>query len=437
MAQRKPTTGRLLQPWNMGDIARVEIRFLPSRPNAVPSATVPPELRVFHWRPRPTWGFLSPMTSRLEVVDDPVVSASGGPALVREDGVRRQAAIAKIPQEIVIGRSAEMQKVFEMVGRVAPLPVPVLLLGETGTGKEVFARLIHSLGARPRGPFVPVNLAAIPNDLLESTMFGHERGSFTGAVARRVGKVTNADGGTLFLDEIGEMRVDMQAKVLRFLQEKEYEPVGGSETITSDARLVTATNQDLGEAIAAGRFRTDLLYRMNVVTIRIPPLRQRLEDLDEFVEMFRRRYQSEFQRPSFGVSPTAMQLLHSYAWPGNIRELENRVQRAVGLSQGPMLEPEDFFESEALDAETFVRSCTGDLRTLDSLEESYIRHVLSHTSKQSDAARVLGIDRKTLYKKMLDYGMLPPKATVAPRRDEDVAGSAGREATPKGSGSRV
>jgi DNA-binding NtrC family response regulator len=293
--------------------------------------------------------------------------------------------------------------------------VSVLILGETGAGKEVFARLLHAQSRRASGPFVAVNLAAIPSELVESTLFGHERGAFTGAVTRHAGKLAQAHGGTLFLDEVAEMRVDLQAKLLRALQEKVFEPVGSREPVPSDVRLVSATNADLAAAVSQGAFRKDLFYRINVVSFRLPSLRERMDDIPELLLHFVRRYSEAFQKPVRGVSPAAQEALRSYKWPGNIRELENKVQRAVALADGPLLELKDFFDLDSLDPEGFVREVARRPCTLEEVEEAYVREVLRHTGgHQGEASRVLGIDRKTLYNKIVKYGLLAPRA--APRQ---------------------
>jgi two-component system, NtrC family, response regulator HydG len=327
------------------------------------------------------------------------------------------AAAAALPGDIIWGRSPRVRDACDLVRRVAPLPVPVLILGETGAGKEVFARLIHAQSTRARGPFVAVNLAAIPSELVESTLFGHERGAFTGAVARHQGKLAQAHGGTLFLDEVAEMRVDLQAKLLRAIQQKEFEPVGGREPVPSDVRLVSATNADLGEAVNRGSFRKDLFYRINVVSFRLPSLRERQEDISDLLMHFVQRYGDAFSKPVRGVSPAAMEALHSYKWPGNIRELENRVQRAVALSEGHTLELRDFFDLEMLDPQGFVREMARSPATLEEVEEAYIREVLRHCGgHQGEAARVLGIDRKTLYNKLVRYGLLAPRTITAAKQ---------------------
>jgi DNA-binding NtrC family response regulator len=325
--------------------------------------------------------------------------------------------VAAPGSDIVWGRSPRVHEVCDLVRRVAPLPVPVLVLGETGAGKEVFARLIHSQSRRAAGPFVPVNLAAIPSELVESTLFGHERGAFTGAVARHPGKLAQAHGGTLFLDEVAEMRVDLQAKLLRAIQEKAYEPVGGREPVPSDVRLVSATNVDLVGAVAQGTFRKDLFYRINVISFRLPALRERADDIPELLSHFVRRYCGAFDKPVRSISPAALEALVTYKWPGNIRELENKVQRAVALSEGPVLDLADFFDLEMLDTQGFVRDAARTPGTLEEVEEAYIREVLRHTGgHQGEAARVLGIDRKTLYNKMLRLGLLAPRAPAVPAR---------------------
>jgi len=317
--------------------------------------------------------------------------------------------------DVVWGQSPRVHEVCALVRRVAPLPVPVLILGETGAGKEVFARLIHSQSRRAQGPFVAVNLAAIPSELVESTLFGHERGAFTGAVARHLGKLAQAHGGTLFLDEIAEMRVDLQAKLLRAIQEREYEPVGGREPVPSDVRLISATNIDLLAAVGRGTFRKDLFYRINVVSFRLPALRERAEDIPELLDHFVRRYSSAFDKSVRSISPAATDALVTYKWPGNIRELENKVQRAVALAEGPTLDLADFFDLEMLDTQGFVQDAAKSPGTLEEVEEAYIREVLRHTGgHQGEAARVLGIDRKTLYNKMVRSGLLAPRSQPPP-----------------------
>ncbi len=239
----------------------------------------------------------------------------------------------------IVGSSPAMQDVYRAIGRVASRNVTVLILGESGTGKEVVARAIYHYSNRSDQRFLPINCAAIPEQLLESELFGHEKGAFTGADRKRIGKFELASEGTIFLDEIGDMTPLMQTKILRVLQDQQFERLGGSETIRTDARLIAATNKDLATAIKDGSFRSDLFYRLNVYTIELPPLRERMDDLSDLVEYFVRRYAKELAKPVDAVAPAAMEQLAAYDWPGNIRELQSVIQRAVLDSTGPMIVP--------------------------------------------------------------------------------------------------
>jgi len=242
-----------------------------------------------------------------------------------------------------------MEEVFSIVRKVASIDVPVLVLGESGTGKELVARAIHENSLRKDGPFIPINCGAIPETLLEAELFGHEKGAFTGAMGRVQGKVEYARGGTLFLDEIGDMPLLLQVKLLRFLQENVIQRVGGREDIEVDARIVTATNIDIEEAIKDGRFREDLYYRISVVTAKLPPLRDREEDISLLANLFMRRFAHEFKRRVRCFSVPSLRILDTYEWPGNIRELENRVKRAVIMTEAQTIEPSDLgFSSEVI-----------------------------------------------------------------------------------------
>ena len=303
-----------------------------------------------------------------------------------------------------------MQKVMRLARRVAPLPVPVLIFGESGTGKELLARWIHRMSDRADGPFVGVNLAAIPSDLIESTLFGHEKGAFTGAVGQRVGKFGLAREGTLLLDEITEFKLDLQPKLLRVLQEGEYDRVGGERTLRSEARVIAATNQDIHAAVRQGSFRSDLFYRLNVVAIRLPPLRERREDIPEIAELFLAKYNSLYRR-SVRLSPDAMEALMDRDWPGNIRELENAIQHAVIVAGVPYATHDDLFDSETSgrEVEALARQVADRGGTLEDLERRYIEEVLLRNGgHQGYAAKILGIDRKTLYNKIIKYGLRRP-----------------------------
>src|SRR5687767_11110154 len=244
-------------------------------------------------------------------------------------------------REFVVGASRHTREIVELVQKIAKLSATVLILGESGTGKELLARLIHRESAQPNAPFVPVNLAAIPRELVESTLFGHEKGAFTGAIRQQLGKFELASGGTLFLDEIGDLRYELQAKLLRAIQEGEIERVGGTHPIKTDFRLIAATNTDLEKAVKEGTFREDLFYRLNVIPVRMPALRDRIEDLPELARLFLDRYKSKFRKPVKGVADSALKILASYWWPGNIRELENLIERLVAVSDKEWITDED------------------------------------------------------------------------------------------------
>src|SRR5918995_365873 len=244
-------------------------------------------------------------------------------------------------REFLIGPSTQIRDIVDLVHKVAKLSATVLILGESGTGKELLARLLHRESGRGEAPFIAVNLSAIPHELVESTLFGHERGAFTGAHKQQLGKFELATGGTLFLDEIGDLRFDLQAKLLRAIQEGEIERVGGAKPIKTDFRLVVATNVDLEKAVKEGRFREDLYYRINVIPIRMPPLRDRIEDLPELARLFLERYRTKFRKPVRGIADSALKILATYWWPGNIRELENLIERLVAVSDKEWITDED------------------------------------------------------------------------------------------------
>src|SRR5918999_1951599 len=244
-------------------------------------------------------------------------------------------------REFLIGPSKQIRDIVDLVQKVARLSATVLILGESGTGKELLARLLHRESGKGEAPFIAVNLSAIPHELVESTLFGHERGAFTGAHRQQLGKFELAAGGTLFLDEIGDLRFDLQAKLLRAIQEGEIERIGGSKPIKTDFRLIAATNVDLEKAVKEGKFREDLFYRLNVIPIRMPPLRDRIEDLPELAQFFLRRYNLKFHKPVRGISDSALRILASYWWPGNIRELENLIERLVAVNDKEWITDDD------------------------------------------------------------------------------------------------
>jgi transcriptional regulator with PAS, ATPase and Fis domain len=293
-----------------------------------------------------------------------------------------------------------MRHVLELVESVATTDASVVIRGESGTGKELIARAIHAQSPRRFFPIVAVNCGAIPETLLESELFGHEKGAFTGAQYRRKGKIELAHGGTLFLDEIGDIPAKMQVDLLRVLESHRFTRLGGTQEIESDFRLICATNRDLEELVREGTFREDLYYRIHVFAIDVPPLRERREDIPELVEHFVHKFGRAMGKPPKQLTADADQLLRSYDWPGNVRELENAIERAMVVGQGNRIRPEDLplhVEREAARPKE---------RSLEALERDHIERVLREESGNvSQAARVLGIDRGTLYNKMKKYGI--------------------------------
>ncbi|HHP7233584.1 MAG TPA: sigma-54-dependent transcriptional regulator [Desulfobacterales bacterium] len=309
----------------------------------------------------------------------------------------------------IIGRSRAMKELLEMVAMIAPSEATVLISGESGTGKELIARAIHHNSPRREHPLVVVNCAALTDTLLESELFGHEKGAFTGADRRREGRFMQADGGTLFLDEIGETSAAMQAKLLRVLQEKEIQRVGGEETLPVDVRVLAATNRDLLQAVESGQFREDLFYRLNVVALEIPPLRERREDIPLLAQHFLGKFAEKNRKDVKGFTPQAMDMLLKYEWPGNVRELENAVERAVILLTGDHVTEKQLPMSitRALEDETPAPSQLDLSRTrpLEEIEKDAILAALEAAGgNKSEAARRLGITRKTLHKKLKRYG---------------------------------
>src|SRR5919108_3389959 len=306
-------------------------------------------------------------------------------------------------REFVVGPSKITRDIVDLVQKIAKLSATVLILGESGTGKELLARLIHREAGDPEAPFIAVNLAAIPRELAESTLFGHERGAFTGAHRQQLGKFELASNGTLFLDEAGDLRLDLQAKLLRAIQEGEIERVGGAKPIRTHFRLVVATNVDLEKAVRDGRFREDLFYRINVIPIRMPPLRDRIEDLPELARLFLDRYKAKFRKPVRGISGSALKILASYWSPGNIRELENLIERLVAVSDKEWITDEDLpleyhfakLDSTPSAGETlFQEAC-------DTFERNFILRALEKSDWNVTAtARYLGLPLSTLKHKM-------------------------------------
>jgi two-component system nitrogen regulation response regulator GlnG len=330
----------------------------------------------------------------------------------------------------LVGTTPAMQEIYKTIGRVAESDATVLINGESGTGKELVARAIHYHSKRSGRPFVAVNSAAIPSELLESELFGHEKGAFTGAVARKIGKFEAAAGGTLFLDEIGDMSMSLQGKLLRVLQEKEFERVGGTEPIRTDVRVIAATHHTLEKMVRENRFREDLFYRLNVIQINIPPLRKRKDDILPLAEHFLRKHQSGQSGPLRVLTPETQKVLRAYDWPGNVRELENAVQRALALSQGDKIFPdalppqvfspgkgvtvsfENFLEEKLTDLVDRLGGLDkGDIydMVIRRVEKPLLTLVLKKTEgNQVRAAQLLGINRNTLRKKIRELGIKGP-----------------------------
>ena len=318
----------------------------------------------------------------------------------------------------ITGSSEPMQEVYSLIGKVAATDATVLIGGESGTGKELVARTIHNQSNRAERPFVAMSAAALPTELIESELFGHEKGAFTGASSRKPGKFEMADGGSLFLDEIGDMGLETQAKLLRVLQERVFERLGGTESITADVRLISATNKLLPEEIGAGRFREDLYYRLKVVDITLPPLRQRREDIPTLIQHFLDRYNAQHDKRVADVEPTAMRLMVDHSWPGNVRQLMNTVERAVILSEGPTLTPGLLADeirtpigdtpATSIQASTDATFQQAKADSVRSFETAYITRALSqHEGNISRTAPAIGMKRQALQQKIKELGINP------------------------------
>ncbi|MBI1735548.1 MAG: sigma-54-dependent Fis family transcriptional regulator [Candidatus Rokubacteria bacterium] len=339
--------------------------------------------------------------TKIEELDILVRKAAEKGQLLRDNAALRARSEGEGPFAGIVTRSAAMHEALRIVDRVAPTDSAVLLLGESGTGKELVARAIHDRSPRVDRPFVPIHCGALPREVFESELFGHEKGAFTGAIAAKPGLVELADGGTLFLDEIGEMELDSQVKVLRALETSMFFRVGGTRPRRVDVRLVAATNRDLAEAMRAGEFRQDLYYRINTITLKLPALRDRREDVALLAQHF---LEAKSAYGAKRLSPAALAALEAYAWPGNVRELLHAIERAIILAKSDEIQPDD------LPPEVLGRSETGPTYTgtLESMERTHIvstmRQVGGHRGK---AAALLAIDPKTLYRKILAYGIQP------------------------------
>jgi two-component system, NtrC family, nitrogen regulation response regulator GlnG len=344
-----------------------------------------------------------------------------------------------VPDQIV-GRSAVMQEMCKAIGRIAPQDVNVLIAGESGTGKELVARALYSHSRRADKPFLAVNCAAIPEQLLESELFGHEAGAFTGATRRRIGKFEQCGGGTLFLDEIGDMPASLQAKILRVLQEQQFERIGGNETIQTHVRVLAATNQDLPKLIAEGRFRKDLFYRLNAVTIHVPPLRSRLEDVAELAHYFLFKFNHEMAMDLRGFAPEVLERFQGYDWPGNVRELQGSIKQAMLNASGHLIVPEflaqslrqsqmgeppvvtDFPGLSAL-IDQQLHDSQGQLheKVIAAVERLLFAKVLEYThGNQGKACELLGLNRSTLRHRLRTLGLALDKVPIdVPKRVPD------------------
>ena len=325
--------------------------------------------------------------------------------LIRENATLSRSLAATEAQTGMVGRSESMRALWEMVRTIAPTDATVLITGESGTGKELVAKAVHAASRRARGPFVAVNCAALTESLLASERLGHEKGAFTGADKKHEGHFLKADGGTIFLDEIGEMPLSMQVKLLRVIQEREVLSVGGNKAVPVDVRIIAATNRDLAKEVAAGTFRQDLYYRLNVVTLALPPLRERADDIPLLAQHFMARFADKNNKNIKGFTPGAMDRLVRYAWPGNVRELENVIERASILLLGEHISerelPERFAASQG---DALTDALTTDCPTLEDVERAVILKTLKRFGgNKTEAAKALGITRKTLHAKLSKY----------------------------------
>jgi Nif-specific regulatory protein len=346
-----------------------------------------------------------------------LLTAIGSIAASALDNARRMESLEqenrRLQDEIslehnMVGDSPRMRDVYQFIARVAPRDITVLVFGESGTGKELVARAIHRTSGRANKPCVAINCAALAETLLESELFGHEKGAFTGAIAQKKGKLEIAEGGTVFLDEIGELAPLLQAKLLRVLQEREFERVGGTRTIKLDVRLVTATNRDLEEEVKKGRFREDLFYRLNVVSLRMPALRERREDIPLLASYFAAKFSQRSNRPVLGVSPHARTCLVNYDWPGNVRELENAIERAVVLGSSDMILPEDLPEAVLEKAESAGASMTAFHDSLREAKKQLILNAFEQAQgSYTEAAKLLGLHPNYLHRLIRNLNMKP------------------------------
>ncbi|PYM15836.1 MAG: sigma-54-dependent Fis family transcriptional regulator [Candidatus Rokuibacteriota bacterium] len=333
-------------------------------------------------------------------------------SLEREVVFLRSELARRTDEDPLVGQHPTMVKLGRVISQIARTTTTVLITGESGTGKELIARAVHRQSPRRDKPFVAVNPAAISETLMESELFGHEKGAFTGATRQKLGKFELAQGGTLFLDEIGTLKAELQAKLLRVLQERELERVGGVRTIKMDVRIIAATNVDLKQAVGHGTFRDDLYYRLNVVPIEVPPLRDRADDVPLLAEHFVRRYSREFGKPVLGIAPEALAVMRDYSWPGNVRELQNIIERLVNIVEGPIIGVNDLpldlllpdHRTKLRDAEALPLK-----RASDEFERQIVLRVMERVGwNQSEAARILGVHRNSLKRKLAEWKARPP-----------------------------
>lgn len=338
-------------------------------------------------------------------------------SLLRENRRLREEVRSRYGFASLVGKNQRMQQIYQLIEKVAPTTASVLITGESGTGKELVARAIHIYSDREKAPFISVNCAALPENLLESELFGHEKGAFTGAVSLRKGRFELADTGTLFLDEIGDIPMTLQAKLLRVLQERTFERVGGSKPLTVDVRFITATNKDLKDEVEKGRFREDLYYRLNVVHVHMPPLRERKDDIPLLIAHFIAKHEKSLGQPGLEISPSALRFLANLPWEGNVRELENTIERATILCTNNRIEPEDVQPDTvatvdpgspqlAVDLDRLIPSGTVLPDALNSIEKNLVKRALEEADYvQARAAESLGITKSLLQYKMKKYGL--------------------------------
>jgi len=326
-----------------------------------------------------------------------------------KEGTRQAPSDFSSPSPAIITKDRKMQEIMELCKRVAPSKATLLVQGESGTGKELIARFVHRYSQRNQGPYIAVNCASLPESLLESELFGHEKGAFTGAIGKKMGKFELAHRGTILLDEISEMNTFLQAKILRVLQENEVDRIGGQHPIPIDIRVIATTNRNLGDCIAKGEFREDLFYRLNVISVKLPPLRERAEDIELLAEYFVKEFSVGYSKPVHSISESALSWLRKQEWRGNIRELKNSIQRAVLMSSQSILTPQDF-GSEEMDAPEEKREEDSSTLSLREMEKNLIFHALEKTNgNRTHAAKILGISIRTLRNKLSEYkqGLIP------------------------------